>query len=595
MTGQGITVEVTVHDVLADVIARIRRLDEGAPVRIAIPPGSALLLTATEFRALKDALQGRPVAISSEDPLRQQLAGMFGLAAPAGPRPTVRGHARPPGAEAPPQHSPTGESDQVVPAAATGPGDDEDTSSEAPDSRLGIMFTSIRHRLPRATNPTASGQATTPGNDASQDLPPEEPSQTGGLRSALARVVANPSIDRLRAGLRWHPPARRGGRPSGRMIASVLGVILVAAALAVGAAVLFLPRATVAITLKQQPVRGELIYAVLPPGQEGGQGVAFTVAGQPIEQEVTYEAAIPATGSRVEPDAPASGTVRLSNPNTEEITLDAGSTMTSDTGLVYAFAEAVVVPPAVPDEDRFGSAVAPVTAVEGGTAGNLDTGELSGQLESGVYFSNRDAPLTGGTDKTVPVVTAEDLAKLREQAEAELPALAEREVVAKLTDGSALVPGSLQVGDIRPDFAREEGESADTVTIRATAPITALAYRPAEATAQATDQLRALLTAQVPAGYTLDTPSLMVSGPAAVNAAEEQRFRITAEGRALAAFPEAERAQLTRRLAGKNPDDASEILRGQPNIERFRVTYGPDWLPDRMPSSANRIDLTLTG
>ncbi len=605
MTEQGATINVAVDDALQDVIARVRGVEGSGPVRLGIPAGSALFLTATEFRALKDALQGRPLTIVTDDPLRRQLAGMFGLAGPTGALPVTPLRAGSPPATArrsqtlPPPHSggprsPVQESLSPTPA----PPDPQHTDTSA-GRRAGPMslLASIRTRFDRDRSQQADPPAPVPheGTAEGERLPGGNPESPATSRWPFAGIVGRPSLDRLRESVRWHPPTRRGSRPSGRMIAAVLSIVLIAASLAVGAALLLLPRATVALTLKQQPVRGELVYAILPVDEEPSDGVDVVIGGQQVEQEVIYEASIPTTGTRAEPDAVASGTVRLSNPNTEEITIEAGSTVTSDEGLAYAFTEEVVVPPAVPDEDRFGAAAAPVEATEGGFVGNLDTGELSGQLESGVYYSNRDGPITGGTDKTVPIVAAEDLDALRDLAETELPSLAERDVAAALPDGTALVPGSLELGEPEAGFDRGEGEDAETVAVRATAPVTALSYRPADAMAQITSHLREELSTQAPAGYALDPASLVVSEPTPITSAGEPRFRITAEGRALAAFPETDRARLARALAGKTPADAEKVLRDQPGIEQFRITYKPDWLPDRMPSSAGRIDLDIQG
>ena len=60
-----------------------------------------------------------------------------------------------------------------------------------------------------------------------------------------------------------------------------------------------------------------------------------------------------------------------------------------------------------------------VTAVDGGAPRQ---GALSGRLEQGVYFSNRQAPLTRPADRTVPVVSEADIANATEHLEQALPA-----------------------------------------------------------------------------------------------------------------------------------------------------------------------------
>lgn len=76
------TIIVDPTDALHDVLGRIRAAAAGRrPVRLEIPPGAALFLTATEFRQLKDAIDqvGVPFVVGTADPLRLQLARMLGL------------------------------------------------------------------------------------------------------------------------------------------------------------------------------------------------------------------------------------------------------------------------------------------------------------------------------------------------------------------------------------------------------------------------------------------------------------------------------------------------------------------------------------
>src|SRR5215212_2944672 len=92
MTEPNPTVVVTSDETLPDVIARLREAAHGGrTVDLIIPIDSALLLTAREFRALKDAIDEDRVAVRmrTADPLRLQLAGRLGIPAGALPRPRV--------------------------------------------------------------------------------------------------------------------------------------------------------------------------------------------------------------------------------------------------------------------------------------------------------------------------------------------------------------------------------------------------------------------------------------------------------------------------------------------------------------------------
>src|SRR5215203_142420 len=92
MTERNPTVVVTSDETLPDIVGRLREAANGGrTVDLVIPIDSALLLTAREFRTLKDAIDEDRVAVQmrTADPLRLQLAGRLGIPARALPRPRV--------------------------------------------------------------------------------------------------------------------------------------------------------------------------------------------------------------------------------------------------------------------------------------------------------------------------------------------------------------------------------------------------------------------------------------------------------------------------------------------------------------------------
>src|SRR5215213_9340879 len=92
MTEPNPTVVVTSDETLPDIVARLREAANGGhTVDLVIPIDSALLLTAREFRTLKDAIDEDRIAVQmrTADPLRLQLAGRLGIPARVLPRPRV--------------------------------------------------------------------------------------------------------------------------------------------------------------------------------------------------------------------------------------------------------------------------------------------------------------------------------------------------------------------------------------------------------------------------------------------------------------------------------------------------------------------------
>ena len=86
ITDRDPVVVVSADESLADVIDRLREAAKsGHPLELVVPIDNPLLLTASEFRRLKDAADADrlPITIRTADPLRLRLAERLGLHAKA--------------------------------------------------------------------------------------------------------------------------------------------------------------------------------------------------------------------------------------------------------------------------------------------------------------------------------------------------------------------------------------------------------------------------------------------------------------------------------------------------------------------------------
>lgn len=615
MPGGEAIVEVEVRDSLRDVLTR---LPTGGLARLHIPPNSPLFVTAAEFGALKDAADraGVDVVVHTADPLRLQLGRMLGLATVASapsprstpPAPPPR-HERPGPAAAPAAPAPTS-SPPPPPPPPNGdrPGGASVGAPTVPDGAVApvvardavpppTMTRLVRQVLDRQAEPAPTSDAPVP--ETPRDPPPaenlpragfdDEPDPLGPVPGRTwASIVAE---RRAKRGAEDNAlPARRAWPVRPSRLAAV-GAAMLAVILAAGAAVALLPQATVTITLARKPVDAELVYAIAPPGTTV-DGADLVVEGASVSLPVAVAATVPTTGVRREPDAAASGRVRLSNPNPEPVRIAAGTTLAGVDGVEFAFVGDVEVPAGAPAEGRFGAAEADVRAVEPGGAGNLETGALGGRLPSGVYFSNRDGPMSGGSDREIPVVAAADLAALRGQLEAALPKQAEEAFTAELPDGTTVAASSLTFGDIDPTYDRQEGEEAEEVRAEATVTVTALTYQPQAAEAQVRSALRDRLT--IPAGHEIDEASLALGEPRPIDPAGVDgavRYRVAATAIARAAFTDEQRRDLADDLVGKGAADAEATIRQIPGVEAVEASYRPSWFPDRMPRWSGAIDV----
>lgn len=579
MSERDTIIRVELDDALGDVLDRVGAAD-GSSARLVIPAGSSLFLTAIEFRTLKDAADRRPLALAVDtaDPLRLQLATMFGL----------NGGERTPPAIAKPE-------------------------------RFRPKFAKIVHLAERARRKNGAAVAvpvaSVPANAWPDVAAPPGPSGSNGAVDAPVLVGSAPTVvapglpDVPSPGVEPEPasepegatPARRSAprwrsvlpvRATGRLgrFAIPLAIVLVVGFVGMTAAALFLPRATVAIVLAKQPVSAEAGYLIAAPSVASDDPAILTIPAEPVTREIAFELSAATSGLRRDPDAAARGQVRLVNPTAEEVVIEPGTTIAGDGGVAYAFAERVVVPAGEAERGVSGAASATVTAVEGGTAANLDVGELGGRLDSGVYYSNRSGPIAGGTDREVRVVDQADLDALQAQAAAELRQRASEAYLAQLGPTGAVIPASLQLGEAAYGLSHPAGAEATSITARATLPVTALTYDADRVRRAVTDRMRERLAAVAPAGFTVTGAELRLDQPVVVaEAADRLEYRVAGAAAATAQFTDADRAALRDALRGKDAAAADALLQENPVVDRFSLRYAPDWWPHRMPRAGSGI------
>ena len=635
-------------DSLDGVFVRLRQSGaNGRPVDLVIPADSALLLTAAEFRSLRDVIDGDRLAVTlrTDDPLRTQLARLLGI--PVEPAPPMAAPPSPPPAhpakraatQRPPKdaaRATAARSDGARPVKKAGPGPANRFAGRAEPPAAAAAGAS-----PELAAPFVKAGPATADNAAKE--PPAEP-QEADAKWAPPRSTddpdalwpAPPSADviaaRRRAGRgrlwsRRPLPLFRPAKPVAAEAAAESDVavepdtaapangeattedetaplvvrpaderrrrrartlLIAAGALAAIVAIVYLllPGATVAVALKRQPLAGDVVYDITTTGQplDGGAAVAVPAAMQTTD--VTWEGQIPVTGLRVEPTDRASASILFANPNDAAARIDAGTRFTTETGVAFELVEAVTAPPRDPATGKAGQAQGAVRAVDPGSGGNVGVGEIGGRLPNGVYFSNRQQAASGGAEKRIPIVAKADFDTLRKQAAAALPQAATAAFAKALPAGQTIVPETIAAGPAAETFSAKEGDATGTLAVKVVWHASALAYDQAAATNTIAEAAASQLGPLAPAGYAVDAASVK-PGTAAVaeQTAQGVRLRTPVTVQAVALMTQPERRALAERLAGADPAAVDAVLRQTPQIDHFSVSYHPIWLPDRMPTN----------
>src|SRR5439155_24542135 len=239
--------------------------------------------------------------------------------------------------------------------------------------------------------------------------------------------------------------------------------------------------------------------------------------------------------------------------------------------------------------------VVKVAATTPGSAGNADAGVLRGQLPSGIYYNNRNAPIAGGSDRKIPVIARKDLAAAQAAAEDAARTRGQAALAAALPDGSAILRDTAGVGNFKVAFNAAEGADGDAVTATVTAEATALIYAQADVDARARAEAERRLAAGVKSGEALVPGTARVDAPQLV---EEQpglrTYHVAGQAQTRAAIGgDRERERLAGQLAGKDDDDARAVLQTVPGVSSYTITYAPAWFPQRMPWRASHIGIRI--
>lgn len=378
----------------------------------------------------------------------------------------------------------------------------------------------------------------------------------------------------------------------------LLAVFLALVALSAAAFYFAAARATVTLVARTSTIAVSFNVVVAEVDPKSPQGAPtqdrIIAPARRLRTPVEAFATVPASGVRYLPVVTAGGPVLLSNASTGPVSVPMGTSLTADDGRVYITTEPATVPPADPyDAAQFGTVIVRVAAESPGSAGNASAGALRGRLPSGIYYNNRGAPIAGGADRAIPVITGRDLAAARAAAERLATDKGAAAIAAVLPAGYETLADTTGVGDFAATFTAPEGSDGESVgaTVRAVA--TALVFNPADVATSAQAELEARLKAAVPTTDEIIPGASRVGAPLLIGETPGVKtYAVQGSARTRTRLgSEAERARLQRQLANRDDSAARRLLAALPGVASFTVDYGPSWAPRRMPWRATRIDV----
>ena len=298
-----------------------------------------------------------------------------------------------------------------------------------------------------------------------------------------------------------------------------------------------------------------------------------------------------ATTGEKETGEKAKGTVTIFNSDTTGKTIPTGTELSSG-DLVFLTDKPVTVASASGDifsGTEPGKADVTVTAETFGTKYNVsDNTKFTIEGTSSVAAKN-DKPFSGGTSKTLKVVSEEDIETLSAKLIKKLEPGARDEILKKAVGGSQVLPNFISVTFSKESYSKDEGDEANEVTLTATVKFEGISYKKDDIKKFATEKFKEQLSDDM----TVNSDNLLVSATSLKKSGGDATGRVTVKA---GLIPKINQKELINDIKGKSEKDAQARLLKLPDAENVDIKSTFDFIPfifDRLPISNGKITIVV--
>jgi len=246
-----------------------------------------------------------------------------------------------------------------------------------------------------------------------------------------------------------------------RLVKSPLILGLIALIIIVLGLYLFLPKAAVKIFVEPKILEKDA-QVIADPSQKVVDENAKIIPGQIVQTEVSGTDKYSATGKKEVGDA-AKGTVNIYNKTSDSKSLSKGTVLTSSNGIKFSLDSSVNIASQSASDSgiTFGKANAQATAGSIGADGNLPSGsELTiSNFPSSQLSAKAEGNFSGGTSKTVTVVSTDDQKKLLAKLSSNLRLQAQQKLQDQLKN-KKILQEALTEQIIRKSYSKDAGDQA---------------------------------------------------------------------------------------------------------------------------------------
>ena len=315
-----------------------------------------------------------------------------------------------------------------------------------------------------------------------------------------------------------------------------------------------------------------------------------TIGASAVSVDETGKVTVNATGTKDVGDA-AKGTVTIFNSDTASHTLSSGTTITSSNGLTFTLDQSVNVASA--SSDPFtgttpATTTAPVTATTIGTDYNLPSQTHFAIDGTSVMAAKNDNAFSGGSKKTVTVVSSTDVTSATTQLTQNLSGQAKADLANKADADKVILPDFTDTTLSNKSLDNQVGDQATSLTLTATVTFSSVMYKKSDLDSYAKSVMESQIPSNLvlaPQGVTFATKNLAVTSGNA---------KATLDMKA-SLIPSIDTKSLTQQISGKSFTQARAILSGVPQFSDAAFALSPNlfFLPQTLPRLSSHITISL--
>jgi len=295
------------------------------------------------------------------------------------------------------------------------------------------------------------------------------------------------------------------------------------------------------------------------------------VPGEILQQRVEVVGSLPTGGSKKLGRDKARGEVLFLSQNNQPVTISRGTILVSTTNVRFATDQDVQVP-----AFSQGAAKVGVTAVDSGTGGNVAVRTIGRFETPGIdkVTPRNDLPMAGGTDRDGKSVTADDIAKLKEQLLNRAREQALAELYARAGGDRSLVQQSVRLRPEAESFDPGIDAEAEQVNGRVAMVASAVVF----SNSDFNGMVQKTFLANAGPGFDLPISQLGVGTPEVLGV-DDNRVRIRTKSQA-GLVRQVDGEELTEKLRWKTPAEARNILATYDGLSGApRIDLSPEWAP----------------